>query len=332
MQLNLKSKEELVRLLKQAIDETTKFLSQRGVNTLDIQRDEGFERVKRLDDAVEAVIVNDDSKRKYLLLADNVNRLYKAVLPDPAANEYFSICRLFRVIAKKIRSLIPAADISSVKQAVENLLDESIASEGYIIQPAEQLVDLSQIDFEALKKKFVKARKRIEVEKLRGTINAKLRRMVRLNRTRMDFLEKFQQMIDEYNAGSLNIDEFFSRLVTFAQELNEEEKRGLGEKLSEEQLAVFDLLTKPDMELTAKEKDEVKKVARELLSKLRREKIVLDWRKRQQSRAAVRLSIEEILEGLPEVYTQELYEKKCDLVYQHVYDSYYGPGQNLYAA
>lgn len=228
--------------------------------------------------------------------------------------------------------MIPAADISSVKQAVENLLDESIASEGYIIQPAEQLVDLSHIDFEALKKKFVKARKRIEVEKLRGTINAKLRRMVRLNRTRMDFLEKFQQMIDEYNAGSLNIDEFFSRLVTFTQELNEEEKRGLGEKLSEEELAVFDLLTKPDMKLKAKEKDEVKKVARELLSKLRREKIVLDWRKRQQSRAVVRLCVEEVLEALPEVYTPELYEKKCNLVYQHIYDSYYGPGKNLYAA
>ena len=86
------------------------------------------------------------------------------------------------------------------------------------------------------------------------------------------------------------------------------------------------------MKLTAKEQDAVKKVARELLSKLRREKIVLDWRKRQQSRAAVRLCIEETLEGLPGVYTQELYAEKCDLVYQHIYDSYYGPGSDLYAA
>lgn len=328
----VKSKEELVRLLKQAIGETTKFLSERGVSTADVQRAEGFERVRRLDDAVEAIIVNDDSKRKYLLLADNVNRLYKAVLPDPAANEYFSTCRLFRVIAEKIRSLIPVADISAVKQAVENLLDESIASEGYIIQPAEPLVDLSQIDFEALKKKFVKARKRIEAEKLRGTINAKLRRMVRLNRTRMDFLEKFQQMIDEYNSGSINVDEFFRRLVTFAQELNTEEKRGVAEQLSEEQLALFDLLTKPDMTLSKTEERQVKKVAKDLLAAIKREKTVLDWRKRQQSRAVVRLCVEEVLEALPEVYTPELYEKKCNLVYQHIYDSYYGPGKNLYAA
>ena len=54
--------------------------------------------------------------------------------------------------------------------------------------------------------------------------------------------------------------------------------------------------------------------------------------KRQQSRAAVRLCMEEVLEGLPEVYTAELYQQKCDLVYQHIYDSYYGPGKDLYAA
>jgi type I restriction enzyme R subunit len=328
----IRDKSELVRLLREAIQEAVEFLSHCGANWSVILGADGFDRVRLLDDAVEAIIVTDESKRRYILLADHVNRLYKAILPDPNVHEFYPICKLLRVIAEKIRSLAPVADISSVKQAVENLLDESIASEGYIIQPGDRVVDLSQIDFEALKKKFATTRKRIELEKLRGGLNAKLRKMVRLNRTRMDYLDKFQQMIDEYNAGSLNIDEFFSRLVTFAQELTEEEKRGIGEKLSGEQLAVFDLLTKPDMELTAKEKDEVKKVARELLSKLRREKIVLDWRKRQQSRAAVRLSIEEILEGLPEVYTQELYQRKCDLVYQHIYDSYYGPGQDLYAA
>ncbi|MFC1793770.1 type I restriction endonuclease subunit R [Planctomycetota bacterium] len=328
----VKDKAELVKLLKQAIDETTKFLSEQYVDPADIQNAEGFERVKLLDDAVDAIIVNDESKRKYLLLADNAQKLYKAVLPDPAANEFASICTLFKVIAQKIRSLIPIADISSVKEAIEDLLDESIASEGYIIQPGGQVVDLSNIDFEALKKKFAKSRKRIEAEKLRGSINSKLKKMIRLNRTRLDYLEKFQQMIDEYNAGSINVDEFFKQLVTFAQELNDEAKRGLAEQLSEEQLTVFDLLTKPDMKLTEADVQQVKKVAKELLAKLRREKIVLDWRKRQQSRAAVRLCMEEVLEGLPEVYTAELYQQKCDLVYQHIYDSYYGPGKDLYAA
>ena len=74
--------------------------------------------------------------------------------------------------------------------------------------------------------------------------------MVKLNRTRIDFLEEFQRMIDEYNAGSSNVEAFFAKLMAFAKKLNEEEKRGLAEQLTEEELVIFDLLTKPDLKLT----------------------------------------------------------------------------------
>ena len=156
--------------------------------------------------------------------------------------------------------------------------------------------------------------------------------MVRLNKSRMDYLERFQQMIDEYNAGSMNVDEFFRQLTEFAKELNREEKRSISEQLSEEELAVFDLLTKPHIELTNKDRKQVKKIARELLETLKKEKLVLDWRKRQQSRAAVMLSIEYTLDGLPPSYSQDTYREKCDLVYRHIFDSYYGEGRSIYSA
>ncbi len=111
----------------------------------------------------------------------------------------------------------------------------------------------------------------------------------------------------------------FTKLVDFAQGLNAEEKRGIAENLTEEELAIFDLLTKPEMTLSKQEEQEVKKVAHDLLETLKKEKLVLDWRKRQQSRAAVRLSIEEILDRLPRSYIPELYQHKCDVVYQHIY-------------
>jgi Domain of unknown function (DUF3387) len=114
-------------------------------------------------------------------------------------------------------------------------------------------------------------------------------------------------------------------------QLDAEEKRTIAERLSEEELAVFDLLTKPEPQLTDEEKDAVKRVARDLLATLKREKLVLDWRKRQQSRAQVRTTIETMLDqGLPATYTAELYQRKCDAVYQHVFDSYYGQGRSIY--
>ena len=114
-------------------------------------------------------------------------------------------------------------------------------------------------------------------------------------------------------------------------ELSEEEKRGVSEQLSEEELALFDILTKPEIEMTAKEKEEVKKVARHLLQTLKQAKLVLDWRKKQRSRADVYTTVKTVLDELPRAYTPELYEQKCDRVYQHVYDSYQGEGRSIYA-
>jgi len=86
------------------------------------------------------------------------------------------------------------------------------------------------------------------------------------------------------------------------------------------------------IDLSQKEKDEVKKVVHSLLETLKREKLVLDWRKKQQARANVYVTVRDMLhQGLPGVYTQELSRLKCKEVYQHIYDSYYGQGQSVYA-
>ena len=85
--------------------------------------------------------------------------------------------------------------------------------------------------------------------------------------------------------------------------------------------------------MTEREKAAVKNAARDLLTTLKAEKLVLDWRKRQQTRAQVRVAIERILDGgLPEVYTPELYQTKCGIVYQHVYESYHGAGGGVYSS
>ncbi len=96
-------------------------------------------------------------------------------------------------------------------------------------------------------------------------------------------------------------------------------------------MAIFDLLTRPDPGLSPKETAAVKQTARDLLATLKREKLVLDWRSRQQTRAEVQRAIELLLdETLPATYATEDYRRRCDAVYQHVYDAYYGQGQSVY--
>jgi len=331
----VKDKAALVEELKKVITKTTAFCNEKGVDVDRLLNTTGLELVSLLDDAVECLVVNDETKQRFQFLVRNIVKLYKAILPDPRASEFANQKNLFSCISDKIRALTPPADISGIMSDIEEVLDQSIASEGYIIHedPAgyNTKVDLSQIDFEALRRHFEKSRKHTEVEKLKGMINAKLNKLVRLNKSRIDFAEKFQKMIDEYNSGALNVEIMFDKLLAFAKELTEEEKRGIAEQLTEEELALFDILTKPEPKLTNKEKNQVKKAVRELLKILKREKLVLDWRKRQQTRAAVLITIQDYLDrGLPRAYTPEIFNQKCDLVYQHIYDCYYGAGQSIY--
>jgi type I restriction enzyme R subunit len=101
--------------------------------------------------------------------------------------------------------------------------------------------------------------------------------------------------------------------------------------LSEEELTIFDILTRPGPELTTEEREEVKKVARQLLARLH-ELLVLVGRQKLQARAKVRIEIENVLhEGLPRAYSKETYEEKCGALFEHVFESYQGEGRSAFS-
>lgn len=322
-------KGRLVETLRQVLAEADAFCLERDVNLTAIQATaQGFDRIKALDDAREALVLNDETKRHFLAHSRDVLRIFKAILPDARANEFRSATAVLSILAAKIRLLMPVPDISELMEDIETLLDSSVSAEEYVIKdPSDGPTDLGRLDFEALQQRFARGRKRTEAERLRATIERKLNQMVEANRTRVDFKEKFEELIERYNAGASNVEEFFRELMEFFGELNDEDKRSVSEGLTDEELVIFDLLTKPDMELTSRERAQVKLAARALLTKLKAELLVLDWRKRQQSRAAVLVAIEDVFDReLPDRYTRDVYRQKCDLVYQHVYDSYFGDG------
>ena len=85
---------------------------------------------------------------------------------------------------------------------------------------------------------------------------------------------------------------------------------------------MFDLLTRPGPDLAPAERDEVKKVARRLLERVRA-CVALDWRHRAQARAQVRLAIEDTLdEGLPRSFTPEIYQSKVAVLFKHVFETF----------
>jgi len=296
---------------------------------------EKFERAQAVEDSANRLLAPEAVKRDFLARVRLVDALYSAVKPDPSAVEFATRCGTIRALADYIRNRSDPPDISHVMQGIQELLDRSIGAEPFKIKDkggGYQGIDLSKIDFEKLAKRFEKKKPTSsDLERLKAAVRAQLEHMVRLNRTRADYLEKFQDLIDDYNSGSRNIEEIFRDLVTLSRVLTEEQDRHVREHLSEEELTVFDILTRPGPDLNSDEREEIKKIARQLLARLNT-LLALDWRKRSSARAQIRLAIEDMLDdGLPGSYTKELYKTKCDALFEHVYESYLGDGKGVYS-
>jgi type I restriction enzyme R subunit len=330
----VRDKKELANQLREAIKDVTALCRKHGVNLVKIEQlpTTNFARAGAIKDAADRMMAPEAVRRDFLGKTGLVIALYRAVKPDPVAIEFASRCACLAAIADEVRTTVNPPNISHVLDGIYKLLDESIAAVPFTIGDKKSgYFNLSKIDFEALRRKFDKKKPtNTDLERLKAAVKTQLERMVLLNRTRADYLEKFQELIDGYNAGSRNIDEIFKELLSLSKILTEEQSRHVREHLSEEELTILDILTRPGPDLTTEEREEVKKVARQLLERLR-QLLVLGWRQRVSSRARVRLAIEDALdEGLPRAYSKDLYETKCTAVFEHVYESYQGEGKSVY--
>ena len=322
----VKDKQKLVEDLREAVDAVTAFCARRQVILPAIEQlaAGSMGRLQRIDDAVNALISPDPLRREFFGHERLVSTLYGAVKPDPAAVEVAGrVACLGAIVAAIGTKLNPnEADITEMMGDLGKLLDASITRVDMPARPA-AVIDLSKIDFEALRERFKDAKhKNTDLEVLKAAIRAQLEKLIRLNKTRADFQEKFEELIESYNYGSRNIEELFNELVTLSRTLSDEQQRHVRENMTEEELVVFDILTRPAPELSSEERAEVKKVARELLNRIK-QLLVLNWRQKSTARSQLQLTIEDVLDtGLPPAYDKPLYEQKCSAIFEHVYESY----------
>ena len=112
--------------------------------------------------------------------------------------------------------------------------------------------DLSQIDLEKLRSEFARKvrRKSTVLQDIREIVEQKLAEMLARNPARMDYQVKYEAIIADYNREKdrTTIEETFRRLVELVNSLDEEQKRATKEGLGEDELALFDLLLKENLD------------------------------------------------------------------------------------
>lgn len=319
----IQDKDGLVEELEEVLATARAFCTDADVDLDAIAAAEKLARLKLIGDAVEALISPDERRRQFLRRAGAAARAYKALLPDDRATPYLKPVAVLHVIAEAIRGKLGPVDISAVSAQIEALLDQRV--DGVVItapiiagDDRGGRVDLSDIDFEKLAKLF-QSRPRTVNEQLRSTAETKAAEMASRNPTRTHLVEKLEKLVEAYNLGTVDAEAFFEALKRLIAQMEEEERRAAREGLTEEELAIFDLLTRPEPKLTKAQEAEVKKVARELLEKLQEMRGSF-WRQNVQTRAAVQAQIKVKLNELPEEpYSQDLWEEKVEAVWQFIY-------------
>jgi type I restriction enzyme R subunit len=321
----LHPEEELLADLADSIALVRSTLSENGFDLDRFLTAIGFEKNKALVDAKEAINVNDETRKQFELMARAVFRKYKACLTFKGVFAYREPNAAIGLIYNSLQDDRDNADISLIMRELNAIVSDAITIRAET-EAEDKVFDISRIDFDRLRREFEKSpSKNSVVQDLREAIEKRLRELIAANPTRTNFQDHFDEIVQKYNQEKDKnvIEATFEALMRLVQDMDAETRRGVAEGLDEEQLAIYDLLLKPD--ISKPETERVKKVAVELLKVVRaRLREVQDTFAKEATRDNFRQTIYDFLwgdsTGLPsDVYVDDDIAAKTDAVFGFFY-------------
>lgn len=328
-----KNIDELITMLDASIEETHKFLTNIGVDLDEYNTEKDtFQKLELMRQGYDKIVQTDNNKDKFTVLSNIVSNLYESSKPDIFEkhwfNQYFAPIDYLHGL---LHRTIDDEKVERARQQLAKVLDTSVKSNdiknpnGYTFAIVEgEVIDLSKINIEELRKEIKRAPyKAIEIDDLKAYVERALEQLINRNCERVSFAERYRSIIDRYNAGSTENEEYYKQLLELIEQLKQEESRAQIEGLTEEELEIYDLLVK-GKKLTKAEEQKVKLAAKNLYLKLTEEKenlLVVDWYKDEQPTAKVKNAIQLCLDiDLPDCYDKESFDSKTNLLLNHFID------------
>ncbi len=331
--------QNLMGLIGNAIDEADEFLQEMNISLDEINcLSTSIEKLDALRNALDVVYQKEHGKEKFKVITNTMLALYEASKPEIFEigweNKKFKPLKYMNDL---MNNTIDDEKLNKAKMRLHSLLDSSVISEkpedssdstgkkpgNYLIHEF-KVIDLSKIDVAALKKEIHQTQyKAIIIDDMKAYIQKTLEAMINKNTTRIKFSERFKSIIDQYNAGGSENEEYYTQLLKLIEEMKAENNRATTEGLSEEELEMFDLLVK-GRRLTKEEEQKVKLAAKNLYKKLTDEKqnlFIIDWYKDEQASTTVKDAIISSLDAdLPQSFDKDAFDSKINLLLNHFID------------
>ncbi|MBW4614149.1 MAG: type I restriction endonuclease subunit R [Desmonostoc vinosum HA7617-LM4] len=316
-----------------------------GFNLQELVETAGFDKIAALANAVNAVCTNDESRARFEVLAREVFKKKQALITEPKLTapyqgRYNAIEQIYKYLHEQHKISV---DIKAVLRSLQGIVSEFINVDTSRLPGSEsgKTYDISNIDFELLKAEFANSStKNTSVQTLKEAVERQLQRMIQKNPSRIDYYTRYQQVIQNYNRETdrVAIEQTFEELLKLVKDLSEEDTRAVREGLSEEHLAVFDLLCSSKDNLDTTTRNRVKQVAQSLIEAVKLQLQQLEnWRDKESTTATIKSFIYDYLysedTGLPvDAYDDSDVDNLSNIVFLHIYQQYKNANKHTYAA
>lgn len=321
-------KDKLIARIIDTVEKAKAFLLEKDFDLQMLTDACDFMKLAYLQEAANVVCGTVEDKKTFTTYASELNRLMKYIdrndITDYTRREYEAIAAVHAELQKKRKHVNTTDLMVQINAIISSYI--KIQHTPMMMREEPRRFDISAIDFDLLRREFAKVKKKnLVLKDLEELIQMKLYKMLFANPERINYYERYQQIIDDYNSEQdrATIEKTFMDLMDLANSMNQEEQRYVREGFaSDEELSLYDMLFRED--LSKNDIKKLKEVAATLLQKVKAKISELDhWTDKQETKAAVDNLIRDTLWAqLPECYDEVSISVYRQQIYEYVYTRY----------
>ncbi len=261
-----------------------------------------LERAKLISGAVNFIIAREKEKQKEDFVKEALLLKQALSLCSSLIEENLRIEAAFMEAVRVLVVRLTCSGNSGKKislpemnERINELLKQSIKSDGVINLFSDIKEEFSLFDPKFLEEISKMKEKNLAVELLKKLIAEQISIYRRTNVVKSEkFSEIIQEAMNRYLNGMLTNEQVIEELLNLAKQIATAQKEGDDLGLTPDEMAFYDALTKPQAVKDFYENDELVAITKELTEALRKNKTI-DWQKRENARAKMRMMIKKLL-------------------------------------